>query len=166
MAAPSTFVEQWLDSAYPLDNEWDPEQFAVKQRERIILNIIIAEAAHAIPRRLGADATPPELAKDKKLNKRLRARWISILHLWEGQPADVEEYKQHHQDSLQSLNTVAMQRNWHEFMAGYVVEMRDLLANAANNAVNKGENRTANRYCNRLLNELTQIHQLYQEIYG
>lgn len=67
----SSFLMQWHDPGLTVNEEDTADSLVQEERQRLAKMLAVAEAAQTVPRRLGADATPDELAADKRRSRRI-----------------------------------------------------------------------------------------------
>lgn len=71
------------------DPEWTLEGFREERRQRVSEVRAMALAAERIPRRLGGDATPAELALDKRRARRVAWAMTTAYRAWGGDPGEL-----------------------------------------------------------------------------
>ena len=76
------FLANYVDEGLEIDSGWSVENEMTDQRQRLSRLMAMAAIAGEIPRRLGADASPPELRADKRLNNSLKNRFSTICQSW------------------------------------------------------------------------------------
>lgn len=72
------FLEEFVDHEYDVPENWTIESLTVVEGKRLAKNGLTARFAADVPRRLGADASGPELSADKKLSKRIAYVYLSL----------------------------------------------------------------------------------------
>lgn len=77
------FIERYFDSGLTLPSHLDRGIISKQEVERILRRLSIVTLAEAIPRRLGADAGPRELADDKQRARRVRYALEKSLGSWD-----------------------------------------------------------------------------------
>lgn len=85
------FLTEYLDLAITVRADDSAEAIAAAEVERLQQLTAVFRAAAAHPRRLGGDATPEELAIDKKRAKRLAYAAEQSLKGWGAEPAEYGE---------------------------------------------------------------------------
>lgn len=146
----STFLEQWNNPDLDVPLDWDPNEEGIKQRERLVNQAVTAMFSHGMKRRI-PDATPEELATDKRRSKVIYHRSVTSLRMWEGEPADVDEKFDENPDVLRQAGAQVIWENWWEHQKQF---LRNELQRIATTALRTGQFKAGNRFCNRLLNEL------------
>lgn len=89
-----SFITQYYDPALEISRRDTAEGITLAERERLTRMLAVAEAAAAIPRRLGAEASGEELAADKKRAKRMAHALQQSLKAWGGPLRDKPEVAQ------------------------------------------------------------------------
>lgn len=162
------FLEQWFDGALEVNEDFSWDQLIDEQIERLFRQGATSLLIAGMKRRLGGEATPVELRKDKKLARKVFHRSVALLRQWSSEKesynyADVEEYANTHASDLQPL---AAQLDWKDFFSNHRREMNDALRICATHAIKTGNQEYANPICNRFYNELTQFGSLKEEFLG
>lgn len=155
---PNTFLSRWDDPALTTPENWDTTTYIENHKVRIIANAALAFFASEVPRRL-TDATPAELAADKRLSRKTCARLKTSLISWGGQPADVEELIQLRPTKLQRQGVQVIWPNW---WSEHKAQLQKELTFAATTAIRTGRLKDGNRFCNRMLNELNMLGQIHE----
>jgi len=150
------FLEQFNDPGLEIDLGWDPEKYAEQTKERLVAQAAMALHAHAVPRRLGGDATRDELAADKKISRQVQQRTETALKNWGGQPADVTEFAQ----TDEERHRKGAQVDWPTWYLQYKATMQRELRIVATSALRTGHLKVGNQYVNRLFNELGTMDQI------
>ena len=159
------FLEQWFDPTVDASS-FDPETYAQEKRDMLITHAAVGTHAYAIPRRLGGEATPVDLSQDKRFAKKFTNRYVMILQLWDGHPADVTEaVDSDAQGGDSDYSSIAATVDWHEYAKQIVRQVRDDLKLVAAYGLKEGNRKVANKFANRLLNEIVQLNQVYTEIF-
>lgn len=161
------FLDQWFDASVPTDAPFDIPEF--RAAHILVLEDAIIMASHAlqIPRRLH-DASPDELADDKKFSKTLRNRLSSSLRQW--YPADEEVPlldgpDSRTQEELEQIRANGAQIDWHAWFEEFAAEGRKALALlAAYVHAEQLPRKSGNRLGQRILNELNVVNAIYQDI--
>jgi hypothetical protein len=117
------------------------------KEDRAELQILVALCAHALamPRRLGVDATSDELARDKKIAKRLAHCFRKSLEGWHGVEVAIDE-----PDIRQRAAVV----KWGDLAAGRRAYLLARFAPYATLAIDAGQEPWGNHILTLLQNEL------------
>lgn len=154
----STFLERWFDPALSTPNALLVDEIEEHHRTRLAEQGAMAFYAQEVPRRL-SDATPAELAEDKKTCRKVRARSLTMLRTWGGTDADMEEAIQHATPELKRQGNQVIWANW---WADHKAKLQACLTEYATTAIKTGELKAGNRFCNRILNELNTLGQIFE----
>lgn len=163
------FLEQWCDPHYkvPAPDDWG--QWEAQQLERLRDTIIMARHAHSIPRRIGGDATPRQLATDKRFSKRLTTRCLRIAQTYGATLDELDDYMLNGPpNELELLRAKGAQVDWETwFTEEYAPARRADLVFVASHTFgqNKQLAKLGNRLAMLLFNELTQINQIFEECF-
>lgn len=144
------FIEQFMDPGIETDHEWTPEKCKELHKERLTRACAVFAHALHIPRRLGSDANPRELAADKRVIKQVLSRYRMYLGQWGGDPADYEELMQHDATTHQEGAQLDLASYWRDAGA----YLGNQLRHTATQALRNGYKKEGNSFCNRLVNEL------------
>lgn len=159
------FLERWFDAQLELPEGFNFADFEQEQIERLQKQSLMALAAKAVPRRLGGDASPAELAQDKEICKKLYTRTASAARNWKASvPTDATLLDaQGDEGSGEEMEVVrqGVQVVWKDWLAEYVAHMQRFLSCVATHAVKEDEIKFGNQICNRLLNELNTIGAIF-----
>lgn len=162
--------ERWLDDAAEPDANFNLEVWQETHIESLLNIARMAYYASLIPRRLGENATPPELAFDKKFSRKLKS---IILGLISGQ-WQLAEVREEFQDTLANpldpddeqdleLRASAATVDWQEWLTGFQEITRLSLRYVAAN-LHGVDPKAANRLCHRLEQEIAQVSDLYTRL--
>jgi hypothetical protein len=155
------YLDTYNDPAYPetaFDMNWTPDDETVKQRKRLIETACMALHAGEVPRRLGGDASGPELRADKRLSRQVENRLTSVLRQWGGQPADItEEYARMVSGDPETADEpghTVMQAGaqvvWADWWPKHKVLLQEEARRIASHAVKLGKTKEGNRLVHRI----------------
>lgn len=97
-----SFLTAFLDLSLPVSEGESQTSLARAEQERLAHLLAIATHAQTIPRRLGGEASPDELADDKRRGKRVEHVAGQLLTAWGGRPSNYAH----------DVNREAAQVNW------------------------------------------------------
>src|SRR4051812_18834724 len=125
------FLERWFDGQLELPEGFNLTDFEQSQIERLQKQDVMALAAKAVPRGLGGDASPEELARDKEICKKLYTRTASAARNWNASVTDrLSEGVEEGEIRRQGVQVV-----WKDWLAEYAAHMQRLLSCVATYAV-------------------------------
>lgn len=159
------YLDEYIDPIMEIEPDWTEENEADEQTARLTEISALATLAKEIPRRLGGDATTPELKEDKVLCRRIKKRAETALRVWGGEPADVTEYLaaiEQDPDAAKELHIRAAQVDWSNWWADEKVFLQNRARFVANHAL-KLQNR---KLANRLVNHFELEYRQFEDILG
>lgn len=147
------YLDQFLDTSRPKDPEWSPESFRAKHLERCENFCDVLSQALSIPRRLGGDASPAELAADKKVLKRLLNRYRGNVSRWEGEWSPDNAASNAVLSFSEGTSTTPATFDAEECWTYLKPYLLSELGYAASQAKFHGSSKIGNKFCARLFNE-------------
>ena len=106
-----SYLAQWVDPALEVSAEESVDKIVKEELERLLRLNAIATAAGQIPRRLGQDASSPELAVDKKRSRRIAHVALQLASAWSGKDPNKLKVKY---DAAQDAAVVNWNLWWEE----------------------------------------------------
>jgi hypothetical protein len=80
----SSYLAHWYDPELKVADTETVDDITKAEIERLVKLLAVAQAAGSIPRRLGGDASPTDLALDKRRAKRIGHVAAQLLGSWSG----------------------------------------------------------------------------------
>lgn len=157
--------ERWIDANQTTDDSFDLEAWTAYQCERLMDIAVMAQMVVDIPRRLGADATPQDLARDKRFAKKLRNQIIGVAEgQWREEHAR-KEYKGLIDNPVgprfDRLRQEAAQVDWSEWVPAIIRDLRIGATYIATQLHLRKQGKLANKMVHRFEVEIGLINQLY-----
>lgn len=149
-------VEQYA-SGYRKAKGWTATGQAEEEMDRLAYGINVAASAVAVPRRLGPDATPEELAADKKLAKGILHRLRELLRLWQDlATVDAAEAEPDEDAAAEGARV-----DWEEWSEDWTADLIQRRGEVAASTV-EDEPELGNRLCHLYDRELHQISEVIE----
>lgn len=159
------YLDNAYDSGIDPDPNWDPAKEIDKNLERLYAEAALGWNAEAIPRRLGKDATPLELKRDKAFSKRYAYGVQDLLKQWGATPSQITKaIKQKQKDP--KLRSKAAQIDWEDHIYQLCAILRHEMRYTATNGRHHNEDKAANAILLRLDNEINQQVQRFENVYS
>jgi hypothetical protein len=161
------FLDQWYSASTSTEETFDADAFAQERMKQLTHALLMGHFAMSIPRRLGGDATPDELADDKRFSKTLRNRLLSSLRQWDSEAElTLDDVLEDTPDGLLEAARVAgAQVDWHAWFKSFAKDGRKQLSILAAYATEGKVNaKLANSYGQRIYNELNVVNAIYEQI--
>jgi hypothetical protein len=141
------YLETFYDSGIVLPDYIDRRQITYHEVDRIERAFSIVVYAGSIPRRLGQEAEPDELALDKKRAKRVAHALIQSSRGWQtrGEPKMLTD---------ENIRLLGVHLNWEAFGPAHMTTVKERLRVVATYAIKQDDLRWGRSAVTRLENEL------------
>lgn len=159
-----SYLEQFLDTGIEIDPEFDPQKEAERIWDRLAFEAAYSDLAQAHKRRLGQDATPRELARDKTYAKRNMHGCISLLRAHGLSDGDVSRRIEVYSTDSEARR-VAAQIDWLQQLDSKVIQIRNQQRRIATHCLKNGQIKEGNRLVQRLENELNSMSDRYKRVF-
>lgn len=159
-----SYLEQFLDTGIEIDPEFDLQAETEKIWDRLAFEAAYSKLCHHHKRRLGPDATPRELARDKAYSKRNMHGCISLL-MAHGLSQKEIASRMATYESDPEAKTVAAQVDWLQQLRGKIAMLRNHQHKIATHCLKNGTIKEGNRVVLRLENELNSMEDRYKRVF-
>ncbi len=143
------FLERYYDGATDLGGVPNREALEARQIERLARALSIVIGTAAIPRRLGGDATSPDLALDKKRARRFAHALRSSIGSWVKRIPELPNGDE--------IKRASAQMNWAAFCDDHCTTIQTELRRCATWAIKHDDRRWGKSAVVRLENELNWV---------
>jgi hypothetical protein len=183
-----TFLDQFLDTVQVEPGHWQARDEEQTQQTRLLCELVSVRHAMEMKRRLGPDASPPELSADKKIAKMVYNRLLTAYETWGADPtnaddvynlakqAEREEWEEEEMQmeevfnlkevDLPELLIQGAQIDWDAWWQAKKAFLRQHVRFVANNAVANNDRKNGNRFANRFANEYNSIGDVLDPVSG
>lgn len=159
-----SYLDQYLDTGLEIDPDFDLQTESEKIWDRLAFEAAYSKLCHHHKRRLGPDATPRELARDKAYSKRNMHGCISLLMAHGlSQKEIAERIAVYSTDS--EAKTIAAQIDWLQQLTGKIQAIRNHQRKIATHCIKNGTIKEGNRLVQRLENELNSMEDRYKRVF-
>lgn len=145
----SSYLARHFDPALDVGGVGSREILEGEQVERIKRALSVILVCGSIPRRLGGDATPEELALDKKRARRTAHALKQSLHSWRKRPGELPIDDQ--------VRTEGAQMKWEPWGEAHTMTLNNQLRVVSTYAITSGEEDWGKSAVVRLENEVNWI---------
>jgi hypothetical protein len=155
------FYECWYDeeseaSAARL-GRWDAALHAAGERDARLVRYRVAHAAARIPRRLGNEATPSDLAIDKKFWARAEALYRTLAFGWERIAFSAGDFTS---NCSKEEQLIATRITWDLFMEEAIASIQRIRTEAITLTAQAGQRDVANRIASLYQHELDELERI------
>lgn len=158
------YLLTYIDLGIAPANTYDPEQITHKHFQRLTKEAAIGWLIADHKRRLGANATPIELARDVKMGKRYAYGAEDILRAW-GHPQTRINIATSEHLRNKDVKAKAAQLDWEDHIYQLVAYLRYEMRFNATNATHHNVPKAGRKIVQRLENELNSQVQRYENIF-
>lgn len=154
---PEKFLQKFVDTGLEVDPNWNPEEEAHVQLQRLLPQAAIAALVKDWPGRLPESAGRTTRANDKVFAKRLAARLETYVLQWGGTKKQIEATTK-----LPQTKQQAAQLDWNAWYADHMPHLQAHMRRVATHADALGQQKVGNSFLNRLVNEHRVIDDVFQ----
>lgn len=159
------YIEQFVDEGITPTDDFDIDAEQEKHIDRLAFEAAYSFLTRNMKRRLGQDASPRELARDKTYATRNMHGCIGLLKAHGLSGKEIDERMKKYLDD-EEAKRIAAQIDWLQHMNVKITDLRNAMRLIATNAVHKGNIKDANRLVLRLENELNTTADRYERVFG
>lgn len=160
--------ERWLDATQAIDEDFDLEAWTLEQHDRLLDVALMAQMVVNSKRRLGADAEPQLLARDKRFAKKLRNQVLGIVEGQWRDPTVRKTFKELDGNPVgprfDRLRIEAAQVVWAEWMQANTAELRTHATYIATQLHHRMQGKLANKMVHRFEIEIGLLNQLFDRV--
>lgn len=159
------YLADLIDTGLPEIQQYDPEEERDKHLQRLANQAAVGFLAEEIPRRLGKDATPLQLARDAQFSKRFGYGAEDMLRAWGVHQKVIDEKILEALEDPQNKRKAA-QVDWYEEILSVIAYLRAEMRFNATHGARHRKDKQANKIVLRLENEINTTAQRYAKVFG